>query len=239
MLVYKVWSAAKNTVPFQNEMSATWWPAESSPSCRVTQLLTTFPVTVQAALAKQKSQYPGMVQIILTIEEKLRSYAKLPCQQDEYLYQHWQKSKQSNFSDIRFRFSDLASHSFWALHVGRSHEVAPHGPRHPSTLEASANVPQWLAPPLTCRDRANWYWWPGDEWQAMVMVGNANCLCDHPKNTYTKQKGDDKEIIRPWYAFMEGQWWLSQPPMKVWLGEVVLNGGSGDLAGSCLGTLIE
>ena len=53
---------------------------------------------------------------------------------------------------------------------------------------------------------------------------------------YTKQKGDDKEIIRPWYAFMEGQW-LNH--MTFWLGEVVLNGGSGGLQGSCLGTLID
>lgn len=211
-------------------MSATWWPAASSPSCRVTQLLTTFPVTVQAALAKQKSQYPGMAQIILTIEEKLPSYAKLSCQQDEYLHQHWQKSKQSNFSEIRFRFSDLACHPFLALQVGCSHEVAPHGPRHPSTLEASADVPQWLAPPLTCRDRANWYWWPGDEWQAMVMVGNANCLCDHQKNTYSTP--NRKAMIRRLYGLDMHLWrdsdstiWHSDWGRWFWMGAVVVYKG--------------
>lgn len=61
--------------------------------CCVTQLLTTFPVTVQAALAKQKSQYPGVAQNHLDNQGDV--YPKNEC-----LHQHLQKSMQPNFFDI-------------------------------------------------------------------------------------------------------------------------------------------
>ena len=65
----------------------------------------------------------------------------------------------------------------------------------------------------------------------MVMVGNANFLCDHPKNTYTKQKGDytaliciyggtvvvestTYEIVIGGGGFEWGQWWSTRVVLR-------------------------